>query len=587
MSRKTKEKKRHKKPVPERHIPSWIVPTGLIGLVVVTFLIRTLPQWDIVLRDGLVWFKEVDAWYHMRLVENMMVNFPWPLERDMLILFPDGMNVGYFPLLSWIVVTLGQVFDYKLVGAFLPPILGALTLVPVFLICKTLWKDWVGLIACMLISLLPTEFFHRSLLGFTDHHVLEVFFMAWTVLFLLLMQKSGKLRWIILSGVCLGLYLATWAGGMLLVVLIFIWFLIASIYDLSRKRSIRQLVRNITIVFGIGLIIYFPNVFFIEGVPPYLVLMGLATISPLVLLGFSKFLNWKIITGLVIGCLLLMLIIIPREFPTIAQAARAVIGFASMTTIMEAIPSDPRLILSHYGISFVLFLGGLAFAIGRRQNLLVVIWTLLLFVLVLGQRRWSYYFVLTNSILAGYFIYLISTWVHKQVRVAVVVVISVILLATTINGTIGISQTPGILNQDWYNTCLWLKANTPEIEGYYALEADKPDYGVASWWDYGSWITTIGHRVPISNPMAQIQENQWKIFLAHSEEEAEQSLEGIDYIIVSEDEITGKFYAIVRLSPYDEITWKPFIGILWDNEATGWTLVHQEGTVRIYGRTKA
>jgi len=59
-----------------------------------------------------------------------------------------------------------------------------------------------------------------------------------------------------------------------------------------------------------------------------------------------------------------------------------------------------------------------------------------------------------------------------------------------------VSFPPSILNggttfdvshQDWLDSMIWLKNNTPE------------DSVVVSWWDYGYWITTLGERITVAD----------------------------------------------------------------------------------------
>lgn len=589
MSRRTKEKKKKKYLKTRqvvRQVPKWVYPLILGLLVIGTFLLRVLPGWGQVLVDGQVWFREVDAYYHMRLVDNMIVNFPHPLEWDMLILYPNGMNVGYFPMLSWMIVVLGKIFgNYDLVGAFLPPILGALTLVPIYFICKKLWKGWIGLVACGLLMVLPTEFFHRTLLGFTDHHMLEIFFLVNTFLFLILLSRERKFLWVILSGVSLGLYMSSWGGGLILVSIIWMWFLINSLLRLRNKEDISRYCKDISVIFGLGLLIFLPNILFVKGMIPHAIILGIIAISPLLLLLVSKKLNWKIILTGIIGCIILSVILMQLITPTMLFTARAIF-ISPASTIQEAMPATPKVLLAHYGVSFLLFLGGLIFAIKRKENLLIIVWCLFMLILGISQRRWSYYFSINVSILTGYFIFLMSTWFHKSTRYAVVTVSCMILLATIMSSTIGIANLPGILTEGWNKSCLWLKDNTPEVKGYYLLDADKADYGVLSWWDFGSWITRIGHRVPCSNPMAQTVDIQWQVFLAQSEEEANNYLEGINYIMVDYPMVTTKFYAIVRIAPEDiVINENTFIFKLWEEKTITWTKVYQCEEVKIFARS--
>jgi len=587
VSRKTKERKRHRKQL-EKKIPSWIGLLSLGLLVVGTFLIRVIPGWDQVFINGQVWFREVDALYHMRLVDNMMINFPHPLEWDMLALYPDGMSVGYFPMLSWIIASFGHIFNYELVGAFLPPILGALTLIPIYFICKKLWKDWVGLIACGLVMILPSELFHRTMLGFTDHHMLEIFFLVNTLLFLVFLSKERKFKWVILSGISLGLYMSAWGGGLILVSLIWIWFFITFLLKLSRKEETIGFCWDISIIFGIGNLIFLPNIFFIKGLVPYAILLIIIDISPIILGLVSKRLSLRVILGGTICCIILAGLLMQLILPVMLLTAKSI--FSSPTsTIQEAMPVTPGVLISHYGTSFLLFLGGLIFLIKRKENLLITVWFVFMLILGISQRRWSYYFTICDAILAGYFIYLVSGWIAKSTKYAVVVVICILLIATTIKSTIGIANLPGILTPGWYNSCIWLKENTPEVEGYYSLDANKADYGVLSWWDYGDFIERIGHRAPCSNPMCQTTDIQWKVFLAQSEEEADSNLTGINYIMVDEDMVTGKLYAIVRLAInqgiYINPNIEPFIFKLWNETTTTWKKVYQYNEVKIFGRT--
>ena len=40
---------------------------------------------------------------------------------------------------------------------------------------------------------------------------------------------------------------------------------------------------------------------------------------------------------------------------------------------------------------------------------------------------------------------------------------------------------------DWFHALDWMKNNTPE------------DAVVASWWDYGYWISTMGERATVTD----------------------------------------------------------------------------------------
>jgi len=96
---------------------------------------------------------------------------------------------------------------------------------------------------------------------------------------------------------------------------------------------------------------------------------------------------------------------------------------------------------------------------------------------------------------------LLDTSLHKISKISYVIIIIVLLLVpltlppnqTWVNAVKG---PPTILNggshfnvamQDWPDAMNWLKNDTPE------------DSIVASWWDYGYWITTLGERTSIAD----------------------------------------------------------------------------------------
>lgn len=128
------------------------------------------------------------------------------------------------------------------------------------------------------------------------------------------------------------------------------------------------------------------------------------------------------------------------------------------------------------------------------------------------------------------------------------------------------SNPPFAPSDNWINTMLWLREETPKPFGdpdfYYDFYAptlegdfDYPDtaYGVMSWWDYGHWITRIGRRIPNANPA------NWGIcptFYACQDVAIANGIMddwGIKYVIVDYDliSVSGKFHAIPTLFQKD------------------------------------
>lgn len=85
-----------------------------------------------------------------------------------------------------------------------------------------------------LITILPGEFLVRSLLGWTDYHIVGGFSTALAMLFLILglTPAFGKQNWAIVkkpllyalfSGIILGLYILSWVGARLLAFILFFY----------------------------------------------------------------------------------------------------------------------------------------------------------------------------------------------------------------------------------------------------------------------------------------------------------------------------------------------------------------------------
>ncbi len=143
-----------------------------------------------------------DPVYHMRLVENALLgdHFPFRIFYDAYTYFPFGSHLHFAPLYDQImifaawVIGMGNVTHALIdaVGAYYPAILGACVVFPVYFIGKTLHNEITGIISSALVAVIPGQFFNRSLLGYTDHHVAEVLFSTIAMLFLILAVKHAK-----------------------------------------------------------------------------------------------------------------------------------------------------------------------------------------------------------------------------------------------------------------------------------------------------------------------------------------------------------------------------------------------------------
>jgi len=181
-------------------------PVGLmIGLAVgaffaISLILRTLLPYNTVLGGDWVMLGGADPWYHLRIVENLLENFPHRLNFDPFTFFPHGYASHFGSFYDQLVATIAWVLGLgspsqqliERVLAISPAIIGALVTVPVYFIGRVLFNWRVGLIAAGLIAILPGGFMRRTLLGFSDHHALEVLLSATAILFLILAVKHAQ-----------------------------------------------------------------------------------------------------------------------------------------------------------------------------------------------------------------------------------------------------------------------------------------------------------------------------------------------------------------------------------------------------------
>jgi len=179
-------------------IPVFIALYIIFGIALI---IRAVLPYATVFNDT-VRFASDDAVFHMRLVENALFgeHFPRALFFDAFTTFPYGTTLHFAPLFGQLMIHTTWIIGLgsptrelmEAVGAYTPAILGALVIFPVYIIGRELYNKYAGMIAALLVATLPGQFLSRSILGFTDHHVLETLLVAMMMMFLILALKSGR-----------------------------------------------------------------------------------------------------------------------------------------------------------------------------------------------------------------------------------------------------------------------------------------------------------------------------------------------------------------------------------------------------------
>ncbi len=432
-------------------------PKLLVGIILAIFFgialyFRVYLPYDQVFSGDQIKFTGIDAYYHMRLVDNLLRNFPHFLAFDPYTFYPNGAAVGWPPFFDWFlsgiiwIIGLGSPTQHTVdvVGVYFPAILGALTVIPVYFIGKELFGRWAGMLAAGLIALMPGEFLGRSILGFTDHHVAETLFSTTAILFLILTIKAARQRqlslnhikhreWAIitkplvyslLTGLFMGIYLLSWVGALLFVFIISAYFVIQFIIDHLRGETTDYLGIVGTLSWLIALALSLPLLPQTWLRPLYLPSLLIATFIPLVLNGISRLMAIKKVKRAyypltLVGLGLIGLAIFQIVNPDLLSSMVSQFGIfarrGAALTILEVQPLlfpygnfSPLVAWNNFTTgSFLSFisLGILIYLIvkqGSADKTLLVVWSLLILAATLGQRRFAYYLAVNVALLTGY-----------------------------------------------------------------------------------------------------------------------------------------------------------------------------------------
>jgi dolichyl-diphosphooligosaccharide--protein glycosyltransferase len=313
----------------------------------------------------------------------------------------------------------------------------------VYFIGKELFNRWAGVIAAALVVILPGEFLHRSLIGFTDHHVAEALFTTVFMLFLILAIKRARERKIsfghilsrdwstiakplvytLLAGVFLGIYQLFWSGGLLFVFIIVVYLVIQFIVDHLRHESSDYLCIVGTPVFLIAFLMLLPifgNIGTIDRVS-----LTIAIVVPIILSIISRLMArkaWKPVYYplTLVGLAGIGLAAFHAINPSLLQSMLGKFSIftpgGAALTIMEVAPLlflngqfSLAMAWANFTTSFFISfiaLGMLIYVAIKGKGagkILFLVWSIFMLIAVLSQRRFGYYYAVNAALLTGYF----------------------------------------------------------------------------------------------------------------------------------------------------------------------------------------
>lgn len=199
-----------------------------LGLTALTaFVARILPYQSAFL-GGNVIFVQPDAYYHLRRATLIVKNFPFCPTLDRYMAYPYGAESPWPPLYDWVIAAISMIVGLGRPGdgviltvtTLLPPVIGALTVIPVFLVARHLFGERTALFAAAFAVVMPGQLSY-SIIGSGDHHTAEVFLLLYIFHYFLTGRADEKApvrangyRREVVSGLFLAVAILVWQGSL-------------------------------------------------------------------------------------------------------------------------------------------------------------------------------------------------------------------------------------------------------------------------------------------------------------------------------------------------------------------------------------
>ena len=332
-----------------------------------------------------------------------------------------------------------------------------------------------------------------------------------------------------------------------------------------------------------------------------------------------------VIAGVVVVGILALWIILPDLFWAMTSS---LLGFftnnATAATVQEMSSWSVEQAVSSFGWGLLLAVGGFAvlvWQVVRRQMpsaLFVLIWSLFMFLATVAHIRWEYFFAVNIALLSAVCVSWAISFAADEVKkllgkkqpaevpagkkgkktvsavsdkpdvlkigvLAVVVLVALVFTgmsaAAAVNTASAYGQAGGT-EKDWIEATEWLVTGTPETGiDYYALYDEEgfsypaEAYGVMSWWDYGHYITTIGERIPNSNPFQAGVSGEYGAAQVLTATDEEAVVEKLDYLgtkyVMTDYQMAGSKFGAMSIWANTTLQTAPFYTYLLQQSSTG------------------
>ncbi len=424
-----------------------IVFIFLVAIFIFALAIRILPSWSIVFSDP-VKYSYDDGIYHMRLVENMLLGGHSRIYFDPFTNFPHGSYMHFTPLFDWIfaavvwIISLGKptLDSINKIAPFVPAVMGAVIILPVYFLHKEIFKNKLSAILASFFVVISPVFLFRSVLGYADHHVLEVLLSTLSILFLVLALQHGRAKqdkkfWIlaVLCGFSLGLYFLAWTGATMFLFLFFcflVFYYLSQYFFGHRENWILWLGLTIFFVSFLMILPFFghPDLFntYMYNIVHVLAFsLGVGAFFMLLLIDrlfLEKGINPKLMPLFFAAAIILLLVSIKIFFPFlfgylisgVKEVNTGMVEYAmARELVSEMQPSSFGGLAQGFQMVFIGSLMAIIFAVyefvktKKPEFLFLSIWAIFILLMtgmipLFGQTRFAYYLAPIFSILLAY-----------------------------------------------------------------------------------------------------------------------------------------------------------------------------------------
>ncbi|MFC1462615.1 STT3 domain-containing protein [Verrucomicrobiota bacterium] len=572
-----------------------LIACSLVLTTIGAFVIRILnhPQ---IFGPKHVRFVASDALYHMRRVYIAIGNGLRIPEYDPFMNFPEGFHCNWPPLfdqcIAGIALLLGggnpspQLVDT--VGAVLPPVLGALTVLAVYPVARAYVSDIAAVLACAVLAVLP---FHVqiSVLGRPDHHVAVVFvscLLLATTLALPRQESRAKLAALsIVTGFLLCLALNIWVGSLLLVVILAIHFAVAFALAIKRPVQRERIGTGAACAFLAAGVFLWPtatsthwarvghmrwdalcyfHVLLLAGCAVGFI--GLCVFLPASPRAGKRDLALKAAVALLATVLAWVMYVFGFFNILTAGPSWVLKGDPMLKQVVETMPLSWRAAQENF-TRLVIFFPVLLVLAARRSwrektvesGILLVIWTVILGICTLGKERFADLFSVNAAVLVAFALDLPFRMApqddpDKRPTPAVTVALAILVLAVAwyaSRPTVKWLQSyaysaPRLSPQPLYDLCDWFRENT-EPPRKNPDGSETPTYSIMAGWQLGNALASLANRANVANNFLGWEENReanlapyrFAVSSSHKETEAILRSYGVRYIVIGEPVISG------------------------------------------------